>query len=119
MGMPPTGVRNDRYFVSFVGFTRNRNRAFGGRACSRSVGSLLAGSGPPETAPGDICHDLDELHGFHGLRHVHLEPGGKRATDVETLLDISGLPRLLALRRLRDLVERGIVAFASRVQPRP
>jgi hypothetical protein len=40
------------------------------------------------------------------------------ATNVETLLDISGLPRLFALRRLRDLMERGIVAVASRVQPR-
>jgi hypothetical protein len=30
-------------------------------------------------------------------------------TDVETLLDIAGLPRLLALRHMRSLVERGIV----------
>ena len=35
------------------------------------------------------------------------------ATDVETILDISGLPRLLALRHLRSLLERGVVAVAS------
>jgi hypothetical protein len=35
------------------------------------------------------------------------------ATDVEAILDISGLPRLLALRHLRSLVDRGIVAAAS------
>jgi hypothetical protein len=35
-------------------------------------------------------------------------------TDVETLLDISGLPRLLALRHLRGLVSRGIVAERRR-----
>jgi hypothetical protein len=32
------------------------------------------------------------------------------ATDVETILDISGLPRLLALRHIRSLLERGIIA---------
>jgi len=35
------------------------------------------------------------------------------ATSVEDILDISGLPRLLALRHLRNLLERGIVALAS------
>ena len=39
------------------------------------------------------------------------------STDVGTILDICGLPPLSALRRLRDLTERGIVAIASRVQP--
>jgi hypothetical protein len=34
-------------------------------------------------------------------------------TDVETIVDISGLPRLLALRHLRSLLERGIVVAAS------
>jgi hypothetical protein len=34
------------------------------------------------------------------------------ATTVENLLDISGLPRLLALRHLRSLLERGIVVVA-------
>ena len=35
------------------------------------------------------------------------------ATDVEAILDISGLPRLLALRHLRSLLDRGIVVVAS------
>jgi len=34
------------------------------------------------------------------------------------ILDISGLPRLLALRRLRSLLERGIVVGASVRRPR-
>ena len=40
------------------------------------------------------------------------------ATDVETILDISGLPRLLALRHIRGLLDRGIVVVASRSRPR-
>ena len=32
---------------------------------------------------------------------------------VEEILDVSGLPRLLALRHLRNLLERGIVGVAS------
>ncbi len=39
------------------------------------------------------------------------------ATDLATILDISGLPRLLALRHLRGLLERGIVTVASRMRP--
>lgn len=35
-------------------------------------------------------------------------------TDVETVLDLCGLPRLLALRHLRGLVRRGIVAARER-----
>jgi len=37
--------------------------------------------------------------------------------SVETILDISGLPRLLALRHLRRLLERGLVAAASAGEP--
>lgn len=40
------------------------------------------------------------------------------ATDVETILDISGLPRLLALRHIRGLLERGVVVVASRLRSR-
>ena len=40
------------------------------------------------------------------------------ATDVESVLDICGLPRPLALQHLRELVERGIVAPGSSVRPR-
>jgi hypothetical protein len=35
------------------------------------------------------------------------------ATSVEDILDTSGLPRLLALRHLRSLLERGLVTNAS------
>jgi hypothetical protein len=35
------------------------------------------------------------------------------ATNVETVLDLCGLPRLLALRHLRGLVSRGIVRIAN------
>jgi hypothetical protein len=35
------------------------------------------------------------------------------STDVGTVLDISGLPRLVALRHLRNLLERGLLALAS------
>ncbi len=40
------------------------------------------------------------------------------ATSVETILDICGLPRLIALRHLRDLCERGIVVVASGTRSR-
>jgi len=40
------------------------------------------------------------------------------ATKVEDILDISGLPRLLALRHLRKLLDRGLVVSASRARPR-
>ena len=40
------------------------------------------------------------------------------ATDVETLLDISGLPRLLALRHLRGMLERGLVSSTRSRTPR-
>jgi len=52
----------------------------------------------------------DELREF-ALDHVSgfLVSRVDGVTDAETLLDISGLPRLLALRHLRGLVSRGIV----------
>ena len=34
------------------------------------------------------------------------------ATDVDTILDISGLPHHLALRHLNNLLDRGIVGVA-------
>jgi hypothetical protein len=37
----------------------------------------------------------------------------RTATSVENILDISGLPRLLALRHLRNMLERGIVCLVS------
>jgi hypothetical protein len=41
------------------------------------------------------------------------------ATSVETVLDISGLPRLLVLRHLRNLIERGIITLASGLRASP
>jgi hypothetical protein len=61
----------------------------------------------------------DELKAF-GLDHVSgfLLSRIDGVSDVDTLLDISGLPRLLALRHLRGLVARGIVAERRRGSPR-
>jgi hypothetical protein len=54
---------------------------------------------------------LDNVSGFL----VSLMDG---ATNVGTVLDISSLPRLLALRHIRSLLERGIIAVASVRKPR-
>jgi hypothetical protein len=51
-------------------------------------------------------HALDSVTGFL----LSLLDG---ATDVETLLDISGLPRSLVVGHLRSLLERGIIARRS------
>jgi hypothetical protein len=48
-------------------------------------------------------HSLDSATGFL----LSLLDG---ATDVETVVDISGLPRPLVLAHLRGLLERGIIA---------
>jgi hypothetical protein len=48
-------------------------------------------------------HSLDSVTGYL----LSLLDG---ATDVETLLDIAGLPRPLVLGHLRSLLERGIIA---------
>jgi hypothetical protein len=39
-------------------------------------------------------------------------------TPIETILDISGMPRLVVLRHLRDLLDRGIVGVASGLRSR-
>jgi len=80
----------------------NECRAALERDCLSAIGSLAA---IPVVAVSPI-----ELKGF-GLDHVSgfllsLMDG---VTDVEMLLDICGLPRLLALRHLSGLVARGIV----------
>lgn len=66
-----------------------------------------------------VCVSREELTGF-GLDHVSgfLLSRVDGVTDVETLLDISGLPRLLALRHLRGLVARGIVVAQRRALSR-
>jgi hypothetical protein len=82
------------------------------RECLSSVGSssaiLVLAISPEELK----TLALDSVSGFL----LSLMDG---STDVGTILDICGLPPLSALRRLRDLTERGIVAIASRVQRIP
>lgn len=81
------------------------------RDCLAAVGSesaVLVGAVSPEelkrfTLDNVSCFLLSRMDG---------------ATTVEAILDISGLPRLLALRHLRGLIARGIVAVASRMKPR-
>jgi len=41
------------------------------------------------------------------------------ATDVESILDVAGMPRLLALRHLRSLLERGLIGLASGLRNLP
>lgn len=77
------------------------------RQCLSVVGSLstvLVVAVTPEELLG---FGLDHLSGFL----LSLIDG---ATDVETVLDLCGRPRLLALGHLRDLVARGIVQSARR-----
>ncbi len=73
-----------------------------------SLGAILVVKTSPEELKG---FELDNVSGFL-LSRID------GSTDVETLLDLGGVPRLLALRHLRDLVERGIVGVASAVRPR-
>jgi hypothetical protein len=76
------------------------------RDCLSAIGSesaILATAVSTEELKGFA---LDNVSGFL----LSVMDG---ATDVETILDISGLPRLLALRHLRSLLDRGIVVVAS------
>jgi hypothetical protein len=76
------------------------------RECLRAVGSesaiLVLTLSPAELKE----FALDSTSGFL----ISLMDG---ATSVESILDICGLPRLLALRHLRKLRERGIAALAT------
>ena len=76
------------------------------RECLAAIGSeevlLVAG----EPAHELKSHSLDKVSAFL----ISLVDG---PTSVGDLVDISGLPRLLALRHLRGLLERGIVCVAS------
>ena len=80
------------------------------RECLSSVGSASAILVLAVTPEELKTFALDSVSGFL----LSLMDG---VTDVQTLLDICGLPRLVALRRLRGLIEHGIVVVASRVQP--
>ena len=77
------------------------------RGCLESVGSGAAFLVPAVDLEELKRFTLDNVSGF-----LLSQLDGD--TDVETLLDVSGLPRLLSLRHLRGLVERGIVVVASR-----
>ncbi len=76
------------------------------RECLAAVGSGAAVLVQAITAEELKTFSLDNVSAF---LFAQIDGG----TDVETILDIAGLPRLLALRHLRGLVERGIVAAAS------
>src|SRR5579883_1721780 len=81
------------------------------RECLSAIGSeaaILVAAVSPEELKGFA---VDNVSGFL----FSLIDG---ATSVETVLDISGVPRLLALRHLRGLLERGIVSTASGRRPR-
>jgi hypothetical protein len=77
------------------------------RECVSAVGSLstvlVVAVSPAEL----MGHGLDQMSGFL----ISLLDG---ATDLEGLLDVCGQPRLLALRRIRDLVARGVVRALPR-----
>jgi hypothetical protein len=76
------------------------------RECVSEIGSLsvvLTVAVPPHELKQ---FSLDAASGFL----LSLMDG---ATSVETMLDLCGLPRLLALRHLRGLVSRGIARVAG------
>jgi len=81
------------------------------RACLAAIGSesaiLVAAVSPEESKR----FTLDNVSGF-------LLSAMDGATDLETILDISGLPRLLALRHIGRLLERGIIVVESGRRPR-
>ena len=78
------------------------------RECLAAIGSesatLAVGVTPDELRR----FSLDNVSGFL----LSVMDG---ATDIETILDISGLPRLLALRHVRNLLDRGIVGHVSQL----
>jgi hypothetical protein len=76
------------------------------RECLSALGSATAVLVPAVTTAELLRFTLDNVSAFLFSR---LDAG----TDVETLIDVSGLPRLLALRHLRGLLQRGIVATVS------
>jgi hypothetical protein len=81
------------------------------RECLAAIGSesamLVAAVSPEELKR----FTLDNVSGF-------LLSAMDGTTDVETILDISGLPRLLALRHVRSLLQRGIIVLAPSRSPK-
>lgn len=76
------------------------------RECLDAIGSASTVLVPAVTAEELKRFTLDNVSAF-----LFSQLDG--ATEVETVLDVSGLPRVLALRHLRALVQRGIVVGAS------
>jgi hypothetical protein len=76
------------------------------RECLSAVGSESTVLTVAMTADALMGLALDHVSGFL----LSLMDG---TLTVEAILDVSGLPRLLALRHLRNLLERGIVSVAS------
>ena len=76
------------------------------RECLDIIGSASAVLAPAVTAEELKRFTLDSVSAF-----LFSQLDG--ATDVETVLDVSGLPRLLALRHVRGLMQRGIVVGVS------
>jgi hypothetical protein len=83
-------------------------------ACSRALERDCWSALGPESTILVCAVPTDELKRF-ALDHVSgfllsLIDG---STDIEGVLDIAGMPRLLVLRHLRSLLDRGVVAVAS------
>lgn len=81
------------------------------RDCLATIGpgsSLLVVAASPEALKSSA---LDSVSGFL----LSLMDG---KSDVDTILDLSGLPRLLALRHLRGLVDRKLVVSKRHPLPR-
>jgi hypothetical protein len=81
------------------------------RQCLSAIGRESAVLVPAVSAEELRSFALDHVSGFL----LSLMDG---STSIESILDVSGLPRLLALRHLRSLLDRGIVVAASGRRPR-
>jgi hypothetical protein len=81
------------------------------RQCWSEIGSGATVLIPSVSTEELKRYSLDNVSGFL----LSLMDGD---TDVEAIVDISGLPKLLALRHLRSLLERGIIVVASGLRTR-
>jgi|HubBroStandDraft_6_1064221.scaffolds.fasta_scaffold770147_2 hypothetical protein len=89
-------------------------------AAGLSMGSSVAFEGEGLSAFGPESGVLVVAVPFHEWKHLAIDSVGgfllslmDGATDVETILDISNLPRPITRRHLRSLLERGIVVLRS------
>lgn len=81
------------------------------RQCWSEIGSGATVLVPSVSTEELKHYSLDNVSGFL----LSLMDGD---TNVEEVIDISGLPKLLALRHLRSLLERGIIVVASGLRTR-